>query len=274
MKWISLITLLLFSFSASTKEAMKWSVMQWPPIMFLTGENKGKGTIEWYLDYFQKNLVQYDHENSEMNFARVYLDLQKGNHFCHPFSIKTPDREKFVIYSKPYFIAVSPKLFMTRKTWDELGRPEKYSFEKIIKDARFKGIVESNRSFTQKLDTIVDAGEQIGNLKRYVLKSESIIQMMIRNRIQYTVEYPLAVDYFGLNDFMEIDIEELPTYSFLHVVCPRNDWGEKRIADINAAIKKGLKEKEFKEHMTTWRTPKALKIINQNYNKLISESAN
>jgi uncharacterized protein (TIGR02285 family) len=212
-----------------------WLITNWPPWMILEGDDRGTGRFNHILDLAQKNLTQYRHRTVNMNWSRVWFEIKEGKHICNIFAYKTEEREHIAYFSEPHTFVLPNAIIMKHDKIKKLDNPKSYSVVKLLGDKRFKGIIEKTRSFSYKLDGILEKHISGSNLIRKSAKPESFIKMIDANRIDYTIEYPVVAAYFDqkycLNKgfLSSILIEELPLYNTVCVACPKNEWGQLKV---------------------------------------------
>jgi uncharacterized protein (TIGR02285 family) len=221
-----------------------WLITNWPPWMILEGDDRGTGRFNHILALAQKKLSQYRHLEVKMNWRRVWFEISQGKHICNIFAYKTDEREKIAYFSEPHTFVLPNAIIMKHHNIQKMGNPTSYSIVSLLKDNRFNGIIERTRSFSFKLDGILEKHLPGSNLIRKSAKPESLIKMVDANRIDYTIEYPIVASYFDqkvcLNKgfLSSILIEELPLYNTVCVACPKNEWGKKVINRWNNVFRK------------------------------------
>ncbi|SHO52364.1 TIGR02285 family protein [Desulfopila aestuarii] len=237
------------------KDTIYWQKVHWPPYQILHGEDAGKGRFDVYINLFQAQLPQYEHQNIEMNWSRFWEDIKAGKHVLNSMAIKTDQRTEIAVFSQVISFALPHRIIMKRSTLEQLGNPESVALADFIKDKRFHGILEPTRSYSAQLDDILDKGGADANFDRKALAIENIVKMILAGRVDYTIEYPVVVDYLvntqqlqGEQSLGSVRIAELPRYIPAYIAAPKTPWGFAVIHDIDTMID-GLK-----------RTPQYLEI--------------
>ena len=240
------------------KEKMVWSVIHWPPLMILEGENVGKGRSDLFLKMFQGQMPQYEHHTIEMNWNRVWVDIKAGKNVCNIMSLKNAARTEIALFSEPASVILSNRIIFKQGTYDALGKPASISIEQLINDPTLDGAIESSRSYTQALDKIINAKPKKSNMKRYVTSSVQLMKMLVADRFDYLVEYPFIASYSlnGINKphakIVSVAIEEIAPYSVSHLACPKTQWGKERIAAFNSALTKLSDSPQYLQAMQSW----------------------
>ncbi len=249
---ITLITV-FFCFNLSyAKEKITWMVLDWPPWMIIDGEDKGTGRFNYILETAQKNLTEYENVTERMNWARFWHEVENNKNLCYTFGLKSGKREKIVYYSAPHTFVLPNAIIMKKETAQLLGNPESYSIIQLLEQDKLKGYAEKNRSFTNKVDSIMKDHEGGSSLTRVSESAESLVKMVIMGRIDYTIEYPIVATYYqkkndALGSLVSIPITEMDPFSYVYMNCTKNEWGRKVIEKWNAALEKIKPTEEYRK---------------------------
>ncbi len=241
-----MLIVLLPDFSRA-KDTLYWQKVNWPPYQILQGEDAGKGRFDVYINLFQEQLPQYDHQNVEMNWSRFWLDVKAGKHVLNSMAIQTDERSQIAYFSQVISFALPHRIIMKRSTLEKMGNPESVALADIINNASIHGILEQKRSYSTQLDDILNKGGTETNFDRKAIDVEHIFKMILAGRADYTIEYPIVVDYLlhklqmGKDiPLSSVRIEELPRYIPARIAAPKTPWGRAVIDDIDKMID-GLK---------------------------------
>ncbi len=145
-----------------------------------------------------------------------------------------------------------------------------------MRDKRFKGAAEKNRSFTSTIDKILKTHEPGSNLKRVSVSPESLIKMVKAGRIDYTIEYPIVAGYYDKKQenpgsIASIPISEMEPFAYVYMNCTRNEWGKKVIERWNEALHKIKPTREYRQITEIGHTDeKELKFIRKYYDEFLN----
>lgn len=272
---VGLVVLLAFSTQANAAEKITWMVLDWPPWMILKGENQGKGRFNHILKTAQENLPQYDHVNEEMNWSRFWHEVKSGTDLCYPFGLKTGKRESLVYYSEPHTFVLPNAVIMKKETVEKLGFPASLSIVDLLKDQRFNGYAQKNRSFTKLVDDLLKQHEPDANLARVSESAESLVRMVKSGRIDYIIEYPIVASYYDRikgepGGLSSIPIAEMEPFAYVYMCCTRNTWGKRVIERWNKVLRRIKPTPEYRKMTEIGHTdPKELETIQQCYDKFL-----
>lgn len=251
------LALSFFCFTSQThaKEPLTWMVLNWPPWMILEGADKGTGRFDHILQKAYESLPQYNHVTEKMNWARFWHEVETGTNTCYLFGLKNAHREEIAYFSNPHTFVLPNAVVMKKTTIEKLGNPGSFSIETLLKDKRFKGYAEKNRSFTKTIDNILKKHESSSSLTRVTESGESLIKMVMTGRIDYTIEYPIVAAYYEQKNgnpgiISSIPISEMDPFSYVYTACTRNAWGKKVIErwnDVLHRIKPTLEYRKITE---------------------------
>ncbi|MEW5736795.1 MAG: TIGR02285 family protein [Thermodesulfobacteriota bacterium] len=258
--------------NAWAKDRISWLVIHYPPFEVLRGPDKGQGRFDLLIDLYIKNLPQYEHEKVEMNWARFWTGIREGKHIINPFSIRTEERTHYALFSQPNIFGLPVEVAMKKSALEKLGNPASISLRGLLYDKWLKGIRESKRSYGQVLDEIMQSRGAESNMEGAPISADSIVRMILSGRADYTIEYAFITRYLAARlagEYPEpivcLPIEEAPPFQETSVACPRNEWGEKVIRDIDAMLDKLKKDPGYLRILQVGYNEKESKIIRDNY---------
>lgn len=260
----SLVLLFTIIFSGSTfaennKDTVKWLKGDFPPVYIIDGKNKSKGMGDVMIDFFIKNLPEYNHKIVVTNASRA-IDLIKNNEkACYPNFLKTEERKKHFVFSKPAAITCSNYLITDKK--HPLLNQSPADLKKILSNDNLKGCFVTDRSYGKKIDKVL---KDKRNDKNIFFRSgdsslEGILRMIENNRADYTLGYPFELKYLqSQHNFkknfrlININRNENIAWSKNYTACPDNEWGRKFIKKLNKIIDKVKYEEDYINCQTRW----------------------
>jgi len=277
---LTLAMILLLVFDLNAKETVTWQVVHWPPYQMLDGPDQGQGLFDALLDLFKANLPQYEHKTIEMNWARFFSELKEGKKICSLFTIKTEEREAFIEFSKPVAIGTPLRIMMRESGIETLGSRDPISMVTLLKDTRFKGVLIDKRSYYPVMDKIFEEHASLTTFKKLAIPEQSVIQMILAGRADYTLEYPNVANYMAakFQDEFEtkirsIPVKELQELSQSSCACPKNEWGKQVIKEFDIMLDQVKQTPEYLKIMQMYQTdPKELEKIRQGFEKIIIQT--
>jgi uncharacterized protein (TIGR02285 family) len=263
---------LLFAAPAATAEekSIVWAMNDFPPNFIFpdgklptTAAELGQGYGDRSMANIIARLPQYQHQFLQANVPRIMAQMEHGLNLCFASVNKTPSREKFA-YFTPIFLHPPMGLVILH------DRPSTSALQKgpqslatILKEHKdFQGYVESGRSYNPDIDSLISQGNS-GLQKITVPNTGHLLRMLDAGRMDYTLEYPMMVEYQSKkmivkNKLSVIPLVEAPEWIASYVACTRNPWGQERIHDIEAAIRDAARSQAFRDSLTQWIPPEYL----------------
>ena len=243
-------------------------------------------TAEDTVGLLMRALPEY---NLTMQFAqkpRMDRLLRKLPNVCVANRIKTPQRLKEQLFSLPINIYLNLHLYF--KKYDGFQTlPAKIldknnhliSLDKLF-IANHKHLlgVDKARSFGFHLDKQIEKIDPHNLVVRSGGKSShSLIHMLFKNRIDYLIDYPSEIKE-ALANFPEelnlgsVEIAASPDYIVGYVSCSKSELGIKIINDINMALIKIYKTKEFYQAHARYITKIDLPFFNRAFKKVFQHN--
>lgn len=236
-----IISLSLLTSNVSAKEMIRWHQMDYPPLYFLQGPNKGNGAAE----ILQRMLIErlgseFQHTSVVVNDARSRHESKKGVNACFVGGVyKDSD-----YYSSIPVVAIYPHLLVIRK--DNRGLFSQASQISLNELLRNEGLIlglQKDRSRGALLNAIIETHAHQKNVQTSGLYTlQNLLKMISHGRIHYTIDYSYwiqnSIQQTGLDDqFDFIPIKEnQETIMRGGVVCTRNEWGKKIIQRIDEIL--------------------------------------
>jgi uncharacterized protein (TIGR02285 family) len=249
------------------QQQITWLIIDSPPI-YILNEHKaptsvndlGSGTGDRGLREIIDRLPNYQHKFILANPLRVWAEFSAEKNVCTVPSNKTSQREKYA-YFAPVGLTNSVGIVVRKDRMDKLQL--NFSSTSLIQlisgRTDLRGYVASGRSFGESVDNLLSTNGS--NLIRQVVPADgNMLQMLDRNRMDYTIEYPQILEYYNrkhlfYHEMQFIPIDEAPQSIKVYVACTRNKWGEQVINDVARAIQDAAGTSAFRQATLDWMPP-------------------
>lgn len=266
---ILVLILLTLSFSSHSDEEKKdvivWYQYHFPPFMVLEGPDRDRGIFDDVVATLQNKLKHYEHRNLRMSIQRFFRTISKHNNICSALTLKTPDRENYIYFSRPYSVLLPNRIIIKRSTHRMLGNPKSISIRSLLLDPTFSTIVQEGRTYKMPLNRILRRHESSANFRRMNVEMEILFDMFERGRINYLIEYASVAKYYLKNkferDYVFLPIEEMPKYYNAVIGCSKTEKGKRIIDQINTILETTETENDFRNSMNRWLSEKEKKEI-------------
>jgi uncharacterized protein (TIGR02285 family) len=204
-------------------------------------------------------LPQYKFDIESAQRPSVTRLLNKLPNSCAPNRVKTPERLKDNIYSLPLNIALGLRLYLKQSSQLNNVSSGTYNVEQqsISLASLFTGKstyilgVEKGRSYGEFLDSQIMALEK----HNLVIRSggeatDSLVKMLLIDRIDYMIEYPVAINETlnSLTSRVRLDslrITSSPDYILGYIACHKGALGQEIIENINIELQKLYRSYSF-----------------------------
>jgi uncharacterized protein (TIGR02285 family) len=240
-----------------------WLQYDLPPAYIFEGKYRGQGMQGMVDQYLGEHMPEYHHKISKSNLKRVEAELKSEKHVVCGGLLKTPDREAQFEVSIPHAISLSAAVIIRR---DRLGEFQPFldsegnlELERVLTQSdltvgialgrQYSGIIDDSLSKHQGHPNIyVRAG---GNI------SDGLLKMLMASRIDYSILYPYEVQYVARSmqtkqEMISLPIKGMPPYGLIVAVAPKNAWGKRVIAKINAVLRPARNTLQFHTGKEAW----------------------
>ncbi len=234
--------------SAEDKDTISWYHPDFPPVYILEGPLAGTGVGDSILAYFVERMPGYHHETRVANFRRIITTIAAGEEACGITLLKNAERDKVVLFSDAFMISPLNEIITLKKnlsTFAPLMDAEGgVSLKSVMEKSELMLGYSNGRSYSRKIDQIIKSSENEKN--SYAASSldifVSLMKMLERERIEYTIGYGYEAMYVARQLGFEADVVAIPlheqnSYIPVYAGCPKTDWGQKVIAQINTIVK-------------------------------------
>jgi len=244
-----LLCLLLTALSAQSAEArerLQWLVRDLPPFTIFEGPAKGQGVIDQLLPMLIAQMPEYDHQIVRVNRARGIQMLQEPSFTCDPTLLWTPERARYVHFSRPSLGVLSSGL-VVRKRDQALLEPlldeQQVDLQRLLAQTRLKLGIVAERSYSVQVDDVLKQLPDSAFSRHYGNDATaSLLQMQQLGRLQLVLGYWPEVRYLiqqqngSLDDYRFYPIRGVDRYQFLHVGCSDTALGREAIAHIDQLL--------------------------------------
>ncbi len=272
---VCLLSVWLMSCLPATADTIRWAQSHFPPWMILEGQQVGQGAWNIMFRRIAAKLPQYSHSPIEMTHLRFLLETQVQRLTCKTDFFKTPALESKLYYSIPSFIQLANHIVMRKETAEKLGNPSIISLTSILSQTELRGAIIGGRSYGVVLDQILKDHKKQPNLISRPMKVKNTFRMLIRNRIDYILEFPAIQRFFegelklARGDLVNIEIYEAQPYNLTYVTCAKTEHGKAVIQHINKVLKTLILSDKYRDALLSWYDEKDRQRLANYYDKLL-----
>ncbi|ENC6659159.1 TIGR02285 family protein [Aeromonas hydrophila] len=275
------ILLILLSFMISVdvtaKETIHWVQYDIPPFYIKDGSYSGRGIVDVTDAMIREQLPQYNHVIIWANIARIRLMMEQGKKVVCGNMIKTPEREKYQIFSNSYKrTSTAPHVIIPSSVEENYKQyivdGDNIDLLKLIKSKDRLGYFIASRSYGSKFDKAI--ADQNNKKVNYSLNAPmgNVLDMILKDHKGFTVAYPEEITYYVetkygygsaitsvvnkksyRSKFLIKPISGQNNYILTYVSAPKTEWGYKVMEDINNVLLKLQLNPAFMSEEHMWK---------------------
>lgn len=244
------LTLLFIFISVQSIAEMKMNNSKLPFTIYSIGNAESifnateKTTEELVFQMIFEQLPEYDVVLEIASFDTAYNHIEASKNICIRNLIKTAERQKSLIFSKPQSFLLSPRLYFSPYVDAQIiSKIMHLPFSEIFKHYPSLSIgFESNRAYGTQLQKHFSQLEDANVFTRIDSNGENLmIAMLLKGRFDMLVEYPYVFDYKAkiINPELSVQhtsISDVAPLIFTHIACNKSDDSAKLIKKINAIL--------------------------------------
>ncbi len=257
--------------NAQTKDKIVWGWADFAPYSIPTGVDKNQGLLDEARSLVAERLTGYEHEQVSAPIPRISAEIESGKNWCWFGPYQTPVRDKFALFSLPVAIELPHRIVVNYAKVGQFEAMGKLSLEQMLVDGKLTTLFTRGRSYGASIDDILlrhppDKSQWHSSMTQPLL-------MIMAERIDYTVEYPLVANYNSRRSghtgkLAGLPFKEMASYDFRRVMCPKNKWGEKVIADVNAILRAERPSPRYRKIAEKWHDYEGVVQIRQWYDSV------
>ena len=232
--------------SAQAEGALIWLLRDLPPLTIFEGPSKGQGALDQLLPILIEHLPEYQHQVLHINRARGMQMLREPTFTCDPSLLWTPERDKYIVFSRHAFVVVSNGIMIRRSQQQTMsafivdGQFDLQAFLDAHK-ARVGAIAE--RSYGPVIDERLRQADAQSLALHYGNDAlGSLLQMQRLGRLEAVLGYWPEIRYHALRQGIAVDdlsfypIKGSAPYQRTHIGCSDTPQGREAIERIDQAL--------------------------------------
>ncbi|NQU14596.1 MAG: hypothetical protein HQ561_10625 [Desulfobacteraceae bacterium] len=243
------------------ENVITWLVLDLPPLFLTKGPDKGKGLADRIQDMVADQLEAYRSVRRVANASRIGWELKGDKCVCFAGEFYgNPD----YLTSIPTIAMLPHKLIVRKSDIDMYGDAKSVSLDRLLGNKKLVFGTASDRLYGPELDAVLKKHEGAKNIYRRTSVDTlgGLLGMMLKGRVDYLVEYPVAVNYAakkaGVWDQLAIlAIEENSDAPPIRgaIRCTDTEWGRKVIEEVNAILRKIRPSEGYRKIVKEWVVP-------------------
>ncbi len=236
---------------------------------------KENNTESKTFELVKQHLANFDfaYKTSSFDHALNYMDNYPNT--CIRNIIKSPEREKRLIYSQPQTLYLGARLYLspnaTQSINEDTSDIDLVQFFK--KHPEFVLGIEGQRSFGGEIDREV---KLIPDKNKYLIEGSSkgtvLIAMLFSSKIDAIIQYPTSIHHAGESLSAEpvssYGINVGKPYIISYLVCGKTEQGQQIINEYNKALSKAYNYPSYFDAHIGWVQPSNIALFKRLFNQV------
>jgi uncharacterized protein (TIGR02285 family) len=274
----SILPAMLFATQASFGQAddgktIEWLAVNYPPLSIQEGSSAGSGYLDQLMAALQPLFPGFKHTIIYGNSTRLEQEMKRGHNTCTISMQKTPEREQYMVFSKPYtkilpngIIALGLQIGRFTQYADANGR---ISLSRVLADHSLTLGISQGRLYSKPLNQLLDPLLQAGAPQIQVLSgnkiAEGVYRLLQRRQIDYMLGFPMEEQYFYKHTPNSLPTVYLPVSEDYeagdrYFGCSRTAWGQQRVEQMNRLLESKALRQRLQDIYESQLSPESVKL--------------
>jgi uncharacterized protein (TIGR02285 family) len=255
-----------------------WLGVDFKPLIIKDGPQAGEGFLDKTLLLFQQLLPGYRHLSTLSNTSRreqeMLAALREGRRVCSVALLRTPKREAFAVFSRPY-LSFLPNGIITLQRLAPSFAPYRdgagdLQLARILADSQLRLGVSRDRIYGGAVDALLAPLATSESNPAVVWRAaadigEGLYGMLQRGRIDFTLGYSVEEQYLerqvpGQEPTVFLPLAENASVLEASLSCARTPWGEQAVAHVDSLLADPALRDQFQAFYEEWLNPESLQL--------------
>jgi uncharacterized protein (TIGR02285 family) len=281
--------LIIFLFSSSQSIAQHTKNIEKTPFTFYSLRSATnfatkieKSTEDIIFQMIFKQLPEYNLSFKKSNYETALNNIEKSSNSCLRNIIKTSEREKSFLFSKPQTLFLGLRLYYNphlppSKIQEIKGLPLQKVFDI---DNKLTIGIEKGRAYGSKLTEQLDRLPHANKFFKVGSDGQNLmIYMLLKGRFDMMFEYPEVMNYkrkqMSSNDQLySASLPNMEPLIFGRIACSKSESSKKLLSKIDKILTNIYKSEEYKVAHLELVKDKNQVIFNQLYNNFLNDLKN
>lgn len=266
VRHVAVCVLLAWVGGVHAADPITWAMNDYPPHWILEGPNQDQGTMQLVLALLKEHLGAHEHVHVQAEVPRILQEIKEGNHWCWVGPFRTPEREAYAVFSLPVSLRTPDQILVNKDRLAEFEALGPLSLARLLSHATLRTSFQPGRAYSAATKALLERYPQARYRSAYI----GPIRMLLLHRLDYLIEYPLVAFYQARELGLEGQLVALPFREMLgneynRVICPRNAWGLRTIAEINAVLRIERPGARYRAIVEKWHDEDTIRDIRKLY---------
>ena len=247
---------------------LHWLVQDMPPhFSYRDGkapqrvEDLGDGEVDGFLRLLIERMPQYRHEFIELSLPRFEAQVRQGETICSVLHVRTPERLQWLYFTTLHPPMLSRQIHVVVRREDlakfaSNGQP--LQLADLLRRTDLTGLLPRDRSFGPRIDRLLAEHPERAPRSVVAGRGAHLLPMLRARRMDYTLEYPVAVDDFSASHAGPPELVKLPLVEGRSTLvatagCGRTPDGRRAIEAMDQAVRQLAADPQREAWIKAWR---------------------
>lgn len=258
------------SAQAESKPVIQWFHADFPPVFIIKGPLKGQGYGDKVFAYFMARMPEFEHIVSVTSIRRAFSNIRQQDGICEPALFKTPEREKFMHFSKPLYYLLSNQMVTLKSRFPTFKRYINHDgaidLEQLLTRTDLNIGIVAERLYSTRINAALAAHD--ATLKKVHMPHHRFARLLSRGRIDYTFGFPAEATFqFKLNqnptDYITVPVKGETNIVAGHIACSDMPLGHEVIKAVNRIASEAGPTPSYWQFYEDWLDENAKKNLHQ-----------
>lgn len=252
----------------SAPPVLRWLVQDMPPHFAYRDkrppqrvEDLGDGEVDGFLRLLIERMPQYRHEFIELSLPRFEAQVRQGETICSVLHVRTPERLQWLYFTTLHPPMLSRQIHVVVRREDlakfaSNGQP--LQLADLLRRTDLTGLLPRDRSFGPRIDRLLAEHPERAPRSVVAGRGAHLLPMLRARRMDYTLEYPVAVDDFSASHAGPPELVKLPLVEGRSTLvatagCSRTPDGRRAIEAMDQAVRQLAADPQREAWIRAWR---------------------
>ena len=258
--------------AVQAKDTITWGWIDNAPGSIPGGPDKNQGIEDRIRALLKERLTGYDHAEVQAPIPRVINEIKSGNHWCATGFVKTAERETFAQFSVPASFWLPPKVVVRKERRAQFDALGELSLAQLLAGSALRTGVVRGRAYSPAIDALLQRHPPAQFHSDYV----DGLKMLLSDRLDYVIELPIRATYYTTRlghegALVGLPFKEMSGHITTHLMCPRNEWGERVIREIDAVLTAERPTPRYRRIVERWSDDDSVAQIRKIYDSILTK---
>ncbi|MBY8948043.1 TIGR02285 family protein [Pseudomonas sp. SH10-3B] len=249
---------------AHAEDTLIWLLRDLPPLTIFEGPRKGQGALDQLLPILIEHLPEYRHQVLHVNRARGTQMLREPSFTCDPSLLWTPERAKYVVFSRQAFVVPSNGVAIRSRQHSAMAPfivDGQFDLQAFLDTHKARLGATAERSYGPIIDERLKQADPRKLALHYGNDAlGSLLQMQRLGRLEAVLGYWPEIRYHAMQQGIAPDelsfypIKGTAPYQRTHIACSDTAEGRQAIERIDQVLRDTPLE-QMQQSYASWLDP-------------------